>query len=92
MNTTYTDEKELPLRPCNLKELAEQYSVSTKTLRTWLEPHLTRIGKRRSRYFTALQMRIIYECIGDPLEKDRAEGLTEEQAAAMRSSRNPSQA
>lgn len=71
MNTTYTEEKELLVRPCNLKELAEQYSVSTKTLRTWLEPHVEKIGERRSRYFTARQMKIIYECIGEPPERDR---------------------
>ncbi len=70
MNTTDTT-KEMVMKPCNLKELAERYCVSTKTMRSWLLPHEKIIGKRTtSRYFTALQIRRIYEQLGEPCVKD----------------------
>jgi DNA-binding transcriptional MerR regulator len=47
-------------------ELAALYRVSTKTLRTWLEPHLTKLGKRKSKYYTSRQVKIIFECVGEP--------------------------
>ena len=53
-------------KPCTLKELAACYGVSTKTLRTWLQPNKEAIGERISRYFTALQIRMIFERIGEP--------------------------
>ena len=58
--------KEQTAKPCTLKELAASYGVSTKTLRTWLQPHKEAIGERISRYFTALQIRMIFERIGEP--------------------------
>ncbi len=71
MNTTDAT-KEMVMKPCNLKELLGRYCVSTKTMRSWLQPHEEIIGKRTtSRYFTARQMRIIYECIGEPPERDQ---------------------
>ncbi len=57
---------ETTVRPCTSKELAAGYGVSTKTLRTWLLPHLQAIGTKQGRYFTALQIRIIHELIGVP--------------------------
>ena len=59
---------ETALKPYTMKELAALYGVSNKTLKTWLQPHQRRFGERRSRYFTVLQVRIIFECLGPPLE------------------------
>ena len=60
--------KEPVAKPCTLKELAASYGVSTKTLRTWLGPHREAVGERLSRYFTALQVKIIFERLGQPPE------------------------
>jgi len=54
------------IKPYTSKELAGLYGVSAKTLRTWLQPHQPVIGERISRYFTALQVRIIFERLGVP--------------------------
>ena len=62
MSTT----NEHPIRPYTVKELAALYGVSTKTLRTWMTPHKEAIGERVSRYFTALQIQIIFERLGLP--------------------------
>lgn len=55
-----------PVKPYTSKELAALYGVSTKTLRTWLKPHGEAVGKKVSRYFTALQIQIIFEKLGAP--------------------------
>jgi len=57
---------ETTVRPYTAKELAALYGVSTKTLRTWLQPHKEAIGERVSRYFTALQIRVIFDRLGLP--------------------------
>jgi len=62
MSTT----NEITIRPYTAKELAALYGVSTKTLRTWLLPHQQAIGEKISRYFTSLQIRIIFEKLGSP--------------------------
>ena len=54
------------LKPYNIKELAELYGMSKKTIRTWLRPHAQEIGPRQGRYYTILQVKIIFEKIGMP--------------------------
>ena len=54
------------MKPYSPGELAAQYGISTKTLRTWLKMHHQHIGIRMGKYFTALQIRIIYERLGVP--------------------------
>ena len=53
-------------KPSTLKELAAMYNVSTKTIRTWLLPPQTSIGKKTGRYYTSLQVRIIFDKLGTP--------------------------
>lgn len=53
-------------KPCTLKELAALYNVSTKTIRTWLLPHQPFIGQKTGRYYTTLQVRIIFDKLGTP--------------------------
>ncbi|HEX5155043.1 MAG TPA: hypothetical protein VFW07_26550 [Parafilimonas sp.] len=50
----------------SISELAALYRISTKTIKTWLKPHAEAIGVRRGRYYTTLQIRIIFEKIGMP--------------------------
>jgi DNA-binding transcriptional MerR regulator len=64
MNMSTTNETKV--KPYTAKELAALYGVSTKTLRTWLRPHRQAVGERKSRYFTALQIRVIFDCLGVP--------------------------
>ena len=64
MSTTNT--KETIIKACTLKELAALYGVSTKCLRTWLQPHLPSIGTKKGKYFTTLQVAIIFEKLGTP--------------------------
>lgn len=54
------------VKPYTVKELAGLYGVSPKTLRTWLLPHKEAIGDRVSRYFTALQIQLIFDRLGLP--------------------------
>lgn len=54
------------IRGYTLKELAALYGVSTKCLRTWLEPHAAAVGEKKGRYFTTLQVRIIFKKLGEP--------------------------
>lgn len=49
-----------------LKELSALYGVSTKCMRTWMEPHAASIGEKKGRYFTTLQVRTIFEKLGEP--------------------------
>lgn len=54
------------IRACSISELADMYGVSLKTFRAWLQPHQDAIGKRVGRYYTTLQVRIIFERLGYP--------------------------
>jgi uncharacterized protein YjcR len=49
-----------------MKELADIYGVSTKTLRTWILRHQDAIGDRMGKYYTTLQVKIIFERLGEP--------------------------
>ena len=68
MNTTFNNKysEEIKIRPYTGKELAGLYGVSTRTLRSWLEPHKDSIGIRTSKVFTVKQVKIIFEKIGEP--------------------------
>ena len=66
MSTTDSTADTMKIRASNPKEIAMMYGVSTKTLRTWLGPHKIKLGERRGRYFTAKQVRIIIDVLGEP--------------------------
>lgn len=65
MSTTTVNQPNA-VKPATTKELAILYGVSPKTLRTWLQPHRLKIGERKSRYYTARQVRIIWDVLGEP--------------------------
>jgi len=56
----------IAIKPYTMGELCSIYQVTNKTMNTWLRPHSEVIGKREGRYFTALQVEIIFEKIGLP--------------------------
>ncbi len=62
MNTTSVN----TVKAYTIAELAVLYQVSTKTFRTWLKQYAKEIGERESRYFTVLQVKIIFERLGEP--------------------------
>jgi hypothetical protein len=49
-----------------MKELSALYGISPKSFKTWLEPHEEVIGKKKGWYFTALQVKMIFEKLGKP--------------------------
>jgi len=65
-NSAFNENLEIKIAPHTPGELATMYKVSRKTLRTWLLPHKPKIGKRISMYYTAKQVRMIFEVLGEP--------------------------
>jgi phage antirepressor YoqD-like protein len=67
VNTTNNNTTpEIKIKPYTAGELATLYGVSKKTLNTWLLPHREYIGEKKSLYYTAKQVRIIFEELGEP--------------------------
>jgi hypothetical protein len=56
----------IEIKAYGIGELAALYSVSNKTMNRWMKPYAELIGKREGRYYTALQVRIIFEKLGLP--------------------------
>jgi transposase len=54
------------IRPYSTKELSGIYGVSDKTLRKWMKPFTDEIGKKQGRYYTVLQVEIIFNKLGMP--------------------------
>jgi hypothetical protein len=54
------------LRPYSVKEIASIYNVCDKTLKKWLKPHEPLIGVKQGRYFTVVQVKVIFEKLGLP--------------------------
>ena len=65
MNTTNTI-TEITVKAYTTKELAAMYGISSKTFRTWLYPYTELIGEKHGRYFTVLQVRLMFEKLGLP--------------------------
>jgi hypothetical protein len=59
-------EKNITIRPYTHRELALLYGVSWKTFQRWLKPYEKQIGPKRGHFYSAGQVRIIFECIGPP--------------------------
>ena len=54
------------IRPYLPVEIARLYGIDRKTFRRWLKPYEEAIGERKGNYFTALQVRVIFEKLGLP--------------------------
>lgn len=54
------------IMPASTKELAGIYSVSNKTFLKWIKPFAGDIGTKNGRYFTVLQVKVIFEKLGRP--------------------------
>ncbi len=60
------DSRPLMVKAYSMKELAALYGITTKGLRGWMEPHQEAIGERIGHYFTAKQVRVIFDTLGKP--------------------------
>ena len=54
------------LKPYSLTELSGLYQVCTRTLKKWIQPFEKEIGKKLGRYYTIVQVKIIFEKLGLP--------------------------
>lgn len=55
-----------------LKEIADGFGVSTKTVRRWINARKEKIGVRLGRYFTCAQVLIINDLFGPFVSDDPA--------------------
>jgi hypothetical protein len=56
----------IEVRPYNLKELSGIYELTPKTLRKYLDKISDKIGEKLGRYFTVLQVEVIFAHLGMP--------------------------
>ncbi len=54
------------LKAYSIGELAKMYNVNWRTFKKWIEPFNTEIGKRRGRFYTVIQVKIIFKKLGLP--------------------------
>ncbi len=59
-------ENNLPIKPYSLHELALLYGVCGRTMKKWLVAHCPAVGPKTGRFYTALQVKIIFERLGLP--------------------------
>jgi hypothetical protein len=60
----------IEIKPYNIKELCSIYGVSYRTMVLWIEAHKEAVGEKVGRYYTALQVEIIFEKLGLPSQVD----------------------
>lgn len=54
------------IKPLNYKQLAAEYNVTPRTLKSWLKPFVDEIGQVLGKTLTMKQLQIIYNKLGDP--------------------------
>ena len=62
MSTT----NDVTVKAYTMKELSALYGISPRAFKTWLEPHEDVIGKKKGWYYTARQVKIMFEKLGLP--------------------------
>lgn len=63
----------IEIKPYNIKELCTIYGVAYRTMVQWIDAHKEAVGARVGRYYTALQVEIIFEKLGLPSQIDEEE-------------------
>lgn len=56
----------IEIKPYSLTELSHIYGVTVRTIKKWILLHETAVGAKTGRYYTALQVKIIFEKLGVP--------------------------
>ena len=68
---TYNNGKEqgtiFRLKPYTVKEFCYMYDTTGNTFRRWIGPFINEIGPRNGRYYSVLQVRIILNRLGTPV-------------------------
>ncbi len=59
-------EGQVVVKPYSTKEFAALYGLTPKVFKKWIKPIQHLIGPRNGRYYTTLQVRIIFDKIGLP--------------------------
>ena len=54
------------VKPYATSELARIYGVCDRTFLKWLKPFQPLIGPKRGRYYTVVQVEVIFEKLGRP--------------------------
>jgi hypothetical protein len=54
------------MKPYSMKQLCEIYQVSDKTMRKWLKPFESKIGKRQGHIYNVAQVAVIFTNLGVP--------------------------
>jgi hypothetical protein len=60
------NDKRVRLRAYSMGELAGLYKVHRDTMRKWLIPFAAVIGERNGRFYSIIQVQIIFERLGWP--------------------------
>lgn len=58
--------QKIQVKTYSVKEMAELYCISNKTLKKWLTPFEKEIGERRGYFYNPKQVGIIFEKLGLP--------------------------
>ncbi|HWZ22335.1 MAG TPA: hypothetical protein VNW06_06745 [Cytophagaceae bacterium] len=58
--------RKIQVKTYSVKEVAELYCISNKTLKKWLTPFEKEIGERRGHFYNPKQVGIIFEKLGIP--------------------------
>lgn len=61
------NQKEIGIKPCNLRQLAKAYGIGYKALRNRLKPWLHQLGKRKGYKYSLEQLLFIIEKLGLPI-------------------------
>lgn len=59
-----TEVKEI--KPYSTRELSRIYGVCDKTLLKWMKPFADEIGQKQGRFYTVVQVEIIFNKLGMP--------------------------
>lgn len=54
------------IRPSSIKELAGIYGCCDKTMKKWIIPFLLEIGEKNGRYYSVVQVKVIFDKLGVP--------------------------
>lgn len=54
------------IKPYSTKELSQIYGVSERTMLKWMKPFSGEIGKKHGRFYTVLQVEVIFKRLGMP--------------------------
>ena len=56
----------IEVKPYSLTELANIYSITNRTMKSWIVKHNEAIGEKVGRLYNAKQVKIIFEKLGLP--------------------------